>query len=442
MVVTSLQERVLIQAYAGQGMGDRQIAHQLHLGLSTVRKWRRRSQSGAAGLVSRMGRPTKGALSSFAAEIEQTLKLWRAAHPGWGPKTLLTELRKDTYLSSKQLPSLATITRYLRQAGLARPYQKHASLPSKPVSVATTCHEEWELDARGQEKLETIGVIALINLNDVFSKVKLISYPCFLGAERAHRHPNSEDYQLVLRWAFSEWGLPDRLAVDHDSVFYDNLSKSPFPTRFHLWLLALGIELSFGRKGQPRDQAMTERSHQTWQHQVLEGQSFRSLAALWQALDRRRTFLNQDLPCASLAEQPPLVAHPEARQGRRLYRPEWERDQIEMQRVYAYLEQGHWFRRASNVGAVSLGKTWYTLGPAWAHKEVAIRFDAQDQQLVFQAEGLENRRRPLRKLSAEALMGDLSTMSRVDAYQLPLPISWDEWRLIHTRQLFHRVTIF
>jgi len=157
---------------------------------------------------------------------------------------------------------------------LARPYEKHQDLPKTCASPTQTCHEEWEMDARGQEKIPDIGVIALINVNNVFSKAKIMSYPCWLGDQRATRHPTGQDYQTLLRLSFVEWGLPGRLAVDHDSVFFDNLSKSPFPTHFHLWLVALGIELSFGRMGRPTDQAMTERSHQTWQHQVLDGQQF------------------------------------------------------------------------------------------------------------------------------------------------------------------------
>jgi hypothetical protein len=379
-------------------------------------------------------------MSTFDADILRTLKSWRDAHPGWGPKTLLAELKKDEFLGSKRLPSLAVITRWLKQAGLVRPYEKHADLPVTCVSPAQACHEEWEMDARGYEKIAQAGVISLININDVFSKVKLISYPCWLGEQRASRHPTIEDYQLVLRLAFMEWGLPDRLAVDHESVFYDNLSKSPFPTRFHLWLLALGVGLAFGRMGQPKDQAMTERSHQTWQHQVLDGQSFSSTKALWHALLERRSFLNQDLPCSSLGEQPPLVAHPEAGQPRRLYRPEWEIHLIDMSRVYAYLAQGRWFRRASNVGAVSLGKTWYCLGLKWKHTEVEITFDPQDQLLVFQSPGKDDKRLPLRRLSARDLIGDLMNVIQSKPYQFPLPFSWNDWRLIHTRLLLQSDT--
>ena len=30
-------------------------------------------------------------------------------------------------------------------------------------------HEEWEIDARGQEYVPEVGVVELINLNDVYS---------------------------------------------------------------------------------------------------------------------------------------------------------------------------------------------------------------------------------------------------------------------------------
>jgi len=235
----------------------------------------------------------------------------------------------------------------------------------------------------------------------------------------------------VLRLAFTEWGLPDRLAVDHDSVFYDNTSKSPFPTRFRLWSVALGVSLTFGRKHQPTDQALTERSHQTWYHQVLEGQSFPTLTALQQALVERRTFLNEHLPCSSLGELPPLVAFPQARTPRRLYRPEWETELLDLSRVHAYLAQGHWFRKSSAVGTVSLGGQVYYLGKQWSRQEVEITFDAQDQHLVFRlADEAHIKRLPTQGLTLSDLMAELDPLARLDQFQLALPFSWDDWRVL------------
>jgi hypothetical protein len=296
------------------------------------------------------------------------------------------------------------------------------------------------MDARGHEKIPDVGVISLININDVFSKAKILSYPCWLGQQRASRHANTEDYLLVLRLAFTEWGLPDRLAVDHDSVFYDNHSKSPFPTRLHLWLVALGVDLVFGRMGQPTDQAMTERSHQTWQHQVLDGQQFGSLLDLFHTLTERRRFLNYCLPCATLGEVPPLLAYPQATTPRRIYRPEWEANILDLSRVHAYLSQGRWFRKASNIGAVSLGSTWYCLGPDWIRAEVEIILDTADQRWVFQADDRQ-RRLGLKGLSIQDLMGEQPMLIHPDAFQLALPFSWNQWRQLHACQLLSGTTL-
>ncbi len=88
------------------------------------------------------------------------------------------------------LPSRSSIARWLKQAELTRSYERHQDLPQPTSASAQASHEEWELDARGYEKIPEVGVVALLNLNDRFSKVKLLSYPCYLGKERASRHPS------------------------------------------------------------------------------------------------------------------------------------------------------------------------------------------------------------------------------------------------------------
>ena len=106
-----------------------------------------------------------------------------------------------------------------------------------------------------------------------------------VGAEHVERHADTADYLLVLRLTFVNWGLPQQLRVDRDSVYCDNTSKW-LPTRLHLFLLGLGIELAIGPAHQPRKRAITERTHQTWAWQVLEGQTFADWDALWRACSK------------------------------------------------------------------------------------------------------------------------------------------------------------
>jgi hypothetical protein len=167
---------------------------------------------------------------------------------------------------------------------------------------------------------------------------------------------------------------------------YDEPSKSPFPTRFHLWLIALRIELTYGRIHTPKDQAVTERSYQTWDRQVLQGNHFEGYLQLWKALGQRQVFLNQFLPCASLGNQPPLPAHPEARSPRSLYRPEWEIDLLDLENVYAYLAQGQWFRKVSALGAISIGRHIYHLGYSWRSDDyLELTFDPVKKCFVCSA---------------------------------------------------------
>jgi transposase len=436
MTITSLRERKLIEELSKEGMSDRQIGERLNLSCHTVRKWRRRlRREGKSALYSRMGRPKRGAMSSFPEAMREQVSVWRRAHPGWGPKTLKAELQRHADYAGQRIASRPTLARWLKEAGLSRRYEKHQELPHLRLSPSQACHEEWEMDARGHEKVAEIGVISLINVNDLYSRVKLISYPCWLGQERLTRYPDTEDYQLVLRLTFTKWGLPKRIAVDRADVFYDAQSTSPFPTRFHLWLLALGVELTFGRPGQPRDQAVTERSHKTWWQQVLEGQLFGSLSELWHALDERQAFLNLYLPCETLGGLPPLLAHPEALSPQRLYRPEWEEELLDLTRIYTYLGQCRWFRRSSKVGTVSLGGHNYSLGKDWYACQVEVTFDAQQHSFIFRAPPRQDLRLPIRWLTKQSLMGEAGALARLPNFQLALPFSRNDWRILQTCSL-------
>jgi len=432
MKITTLEERLQIAELTRAGKTAPQIAAQTDFSLATVRKWQRRiHQQGRSALTSTLGRPRRGALSAFPPELRATLHRWRVDHPGWGAKTLRAELEQLKQFRHQPLPSRRSIARWLQAEGLTRPRQPHQSLPSPMRPPLSAPHEEWEMDARGEERVSGVGLVMLIDLNDRFSHVRLLSYPCWVGDQRVSRGPTTADYQLALRLAFAEWGLPDRIAVDHDVVFFDSRSPSPYPTRLHLWLLALDVALVFGPPGRAEERGLTERSHQLWGQQVLSGQQFVDWAALYQALVRRRQFLNQQLPCESLGDVPPLVACPQARIPRREYRPEWEAQILDLRCIYRYLAHCRWFRLVSSIGTVTLGGQVYGLGRAWARQQVEISFDATDQHLVFQgASESPIKRLPIQGIKVDALMGELSPLVDLPAFQLALPLTWDAWRML------------
>ena len=374
---TTFEERILIKELASTGMSDATIGACLGCSVWTVRKWRRiAGQQGRAGLSRHMGRPATGDLSTVAVELQTRLLSLRLAHPGWGPNTLLAVLGREPAWQGGPLPSRSRVAAFLAQAGLTRRYQRHVELPRESTSPPLEAHEEWQLDAQGVQRVEGIGQLSVINLLDRVSRLKVESYL------RAHSsQPVTADYFLSLRRAFLNYGLPQRLSLDHGSAFFDNTCPSPFPTRLHLWLLALGVEVVFIRVGRPTDHGAVERMHQTMSNQALVGQHWESAEQLWSGLDTCRARLNEVMPMRALQQQAPLQAFPQAASSGRLYRPEWEEQLLDLERVYAYLAQGRWFR-PTHQGVFQLGAYPYRLGVTYEKQTMEIPFDPQQVAFV------------------------------------------------------------
>jgi transposase InsO family protein len=422
---TTFQERLDISERAATGQSDSEIAAALGCSVWTVRKWRRRGQhQGRSGLSSQMGRPITGPLGALPVGMREAILQMRRTHPGWGPTTLLAELRVDRRWADLPLPSRSRIAALLGAEKLTRRYQKHSDLPTPAIQLEGAPHDEWELDAQGSMHVAGVGKVCLITIIDVVSRLKVESYPCLDTT-----NPPFEAYHLMLRRAFLTTGLPRRITFDHGTVFYDNTSPSPFPTRLHLWLLALGIDVCFTRKRCPTDHAKIERTHQTMTLQALLGQHWPDQAVLWAGLDARRAMLNQHIPSGVLQGQAPLQAYPEAAHSGRSYRPEWEAEMLDLARVFAYLATCRWFRRIRANGRLDLGGYDYYLGTHLRNQMLELHFDATQGCFLGQPAGSESILTfAPQGLTKTALMGELGRLLALPVYQLALPFTHEAWR--------------
>jgi transposase InsO family protein len=422
---TTFPERLDITERAAAGQSDSEIAAALDCSVWTVRKWRRRGQhQGRTGLSSQMGRPISGPLRTLPTGMREAIVHLRRTHPGWGPTTLLAELRVDPRWTDQPLPSRSRIAALLSAEKLTRRYQKHSDLPVPAIQPEGAPHDEWELDAQGSMHVAGVGKVCVITIIDVVSRLKVESYPCLDTT-----NPPLEAYQLMLRRAFLSAGLPRRITLDHGTVFYDNTSPSPFPTSLHLWLLALGIDVCFTRKRRPTDHAKIERTHQTMTLQALLGQRWPDQAALWAGLDARRVMLNQHIPSGVLQGRAPLQAYPNAAHSGRFYRPEWEAEMLDLARVFAYLANCRWFRRIRANGRLDLGGYDYYLGTSLRNQMLELHFDADQGCFLGQPAGSETTITfAPRGLTKTDLMGELGLLLALPVYQLALPFTHKAWR--------------
>lgn len=418
--VTTLEERVTIAERVEAGQSSQEIAEALNRPLATVRKWRQRyRQKGRAGLSSQMGRPAVGALASTSAEMKDALLELREQHSGWGAQTLRLEIAKDKRFAGLSIPSRARIAAYLKEKKKVRQYERHQDLSEPKAQSVQRPHQEWEMDAQGVTTVIGLGKVSFINLLDVYSHASIDSHACLDAS-----HPKSEEYQRVLRRAFIRYGFPEQISLDHDSAFYDNKSASPFPSLIHLWLIGLGVQVRFIHKRPPLEHSRIERHHQTIAGQAFEGQTFADVSALQRSLQTRMLFLNSEYPTRALDRQPPFQAFPNSRHSSRPYGLEIEEQLLDMQRVYAYLQNGRWFRQVSSVGTFSLGGHGYNATTCFAEQTLEITFDSVTRQLSCLPEkGIATFRLDTQGLTKTALIGNASALPGYTAYQLALPFA-------------------
>ena len=164
---TTIAERVTIVERASAGETDAMIAASLGCSIWTVRKWRRRGQHhGRAGLIPHRGRPTTQPLSTVPQPLREAILTLRRAHPGWGPTTILAELRASPAWQNQPLPSRSRIASLFKQAKLTRRYSRHSDLPTPKPAPDLQPHDEWELDAQGWVMVDGLGKVCLVNILD------------------------------------------------------------------------------------------------------------------------------------------------------------------------------------------------------------------------------------------------------------------------------------
>lgn len=340
-------------------------------------------------------------------EISEGIKSIRKGHPGWGGINIQIELEDQLSDSTSSLPSISSINRFLSEQGFIQKREASSKLPTvkgcgdKKIKKP---HDRWELDAQGSIVVKGIGHQSMINAKDAKSKLHCIAFP--VRVANGNTQPSGIHYQWALRTGFMEWGLPRSIQVDKDSVFIENRSKSPFPKMLHLWLIALGVELCFIKKPPPANNAMVERSHQTMQKQVIDGQTHSCWKHFFHYCQKRRKRMNEKIPNRLLGQKPPLKAYPKAAHSTRPYSLDKEAQLLDLKRVYRYLARCTWFRLVSKAKTVSLGGHVYYLKAALPGSELQIHFCNRSKKFVFRdANELVVAMIPPKNLSIEDIMG-------------------------------------
>lgn len=409
---TTFEERQKFTQQHERGATYAAIADACGWKLETVRKHCQAfEREGQVALQPRARGPKpQGPLSTFDPKVRFAALQLKREHPAWGPAVIVDELHHRRSTRKKRLPHGSQVAAYFQQFGprLVQP-RRHVQLPPAPASEPSADSRlVFQLDIQERLHLPQLGYFNALNIRAPGWGLTVGCYPHPAGQKRRQRKVSQSEARQDCRQTFARWGLPDEIQTDRDKVLVPS-GDYPLPSFFTLWLVGLGIQHTLIQR--VTQNGSVERSHQTFDKQMLSGCKAADWPSFLKYVDRELTRLNERLPSRAKAchGQVPLVAHPEARRPRRLYRPERENRLFEMQRVYAYLAQGRWLRHASTHGQFSLADVVWNAGRKFENQPVVITFTAETHEFIIcSADGEEIKRMPSDWLT-EAVIRGLST---------------------------------
>lgn len=424
---TTTQQRQEFYERHQRGENYQKIADDSGVSKECVRYWCRRQRDGG-NCQTVYRRELAGLLSRFAPRMRYCILRLRLEHPRWGPNRIRERLNKRPSLRGLNLPSEASIGRYLHQWSRFRRRPKPKKAPSQRPKQPTAVHQRWQLDFKVKIALQDGTLVNLHTVRDPVGEAYIGAavFPSGQVGGKAER-VKLEDVRSILRTCFAHWGtLPDEIQTDGEPVLIGRAGQEFFPSRFTLWLKGLGIDhLVIGKV---TDNAEVERCHRTINDYAIVGNEDATPAQLQAMLDQAVHELNFELPsraegCGGLA---PVVAHPELLQPRRPFLPEHELTLFDLERVDEYLATFTWKRIVGKNGQVCIGeRRRYSIGRSYGRQEVLVRFDPTDRHFVFYAAhdpARELARRPARGLEVTDLTGIAPWPVGLGPQQLPLPL--------------------
>ncbi|WP_067645852.1 IS481 family transposase [Dokdonella koreensis] len=274
------QRREFLALAAGQSVPLSELCRRFGISRKTGYKWLARDE-----VVDRSRRPHTSPRRTDPALEAQVLSL-RQAHPVWGGRKIAARLRHLGYLA---VPHPSTITHILRRHG-----QLEAPLPGEGARYHRFEHPVpnalWQMDFKGDFPLRERRCHPLTVLDD-HARYSMALHAC-QGQSRAQVQP-------VLEAAFRHYGLPERINVDNGQPWGS-------PSAWHgvsaltVWLVRLGVRVSFSRPAHPQTNGKDERFHRTLKAEVLAGRVFADLDHAQRAFDHWRTVYNHERPHQAL----------------------------------------------------------------------------------------------------------------------------------------------
>ena len=274
------QRREFVALAAERSVSVAELCRRFGISRKTGYKWLTRDE-----FADRSRRPGNSPTRTAAAMEAEVVAL-RRRHPVWGGRKLA---RRLCDLGYAPVPHPSTITHILRRHGLLqRPAPGEGGRYTRfehPVPNAL-----WQIDFKGDFALREKRCYPLTVLDD-HSRYAITLTACHTQ--------NRTEVQSALETAFRRYGLPERINADNGQPWGS-------PGAWHglsgltVWLIRLGVRVSFSAPAHPQTNGKDERFHRTLKAELLSGRVFADHAHAQGAFDTWRAVYNHERPHQAL----------------------------------------------------------------------------------------------------------------------------------------------
>jgi transposase InsO family protein len=355
------RHRAVLEVLDGAAVMD--VARRFGVSRQSVHAWLRAyANRGLAGLADRSSRPD-GCPHQMALELEAAVIEMRLAHPGWGPRTILSRLGAA---GVQPLPGRSSIYRCLVRHGLIEVARRRRRREDYQRWERARAMELWQMDLVGRFFLaDGTELYALTGVDDH-------SRFCVSAAlmVRATARPVCERLEA----AFKAHGVPDQILTDNGKVFTARFGTGPGPTLFDRICAQNGVRHLLTAPRSPTTTGKVERFHKTWRKEfvAVHDYQYQTVVEAQAALDAWVAEYNTTRPHQSLGDRPPAERFSLARP--RLEPVDTETGEIGGRSPIGLAgpRPGGVTRWVDRAGRISIAKYSYKVGATFAGELVEV----------------------------------------------------------------------
>lgn len=290
--VTTMEQKIeFVKLALHNEISFSSLCKRYNISRKTGYKWLGRYKKDAfKGLHAHSRRPLSSP-SKTPEDVEVLIIQSREKYKAWGAEKIKCYLEETT--KRDDIPSIKTISRILKRKGYITEEEslKHQAFKRFEHEAP---NDLWQADFKGYIMIKDKQCHPLTVLDD-HSRYSIKLKAC--------SNQTMETVKTGFIECFRQYGLPSRMNFDNGSPWGNSQSRY---TQLTLWLIRIGIRVSFSRPYHPQTNGKNERFHRTLKLELLQFHTFEKFIQAQKYFDEWRECYNHIRPHKALELKPPI----------------------------------------------------------------------------------------------------------------------------------------